>query len=378
LIRSYLDNAATTRPDQRVLAVMAEVATHKFGNPSSLHADGRAARRVLEDARERVADVLCALPREIIFTASATEANNLAIEGLAARLPAGRRAILASPLEHPSVREPLARLARRGHPVRWLPATPDGVAEIGRVQELLTEDVGLAVLMLVNNEVGTIQPLPAFGRACHERGVLVHADAVQGLGKVPITVADLAIDSLSLSGHKVHGPKGAAALFLRAETSLEPQIAGGGQERGRRAGTENVAAVAGFAEAVVLAHDEREPRMQRVEALAARLLAGLREAGIDFAVNGVNAPRVPGILSLRFDGLVGETLLMNLDLRGVAVSLGSACSSGAAEPSHVLGAMGLSLADNYASLRVSLSHDNHEDDADRFVGAMAEMAENTS
>lgn len=356
--RVYFDNNATTPIDPRVIEVMAQTMRTVFGNPSSIHAVGREARRVVEEARESIAKLLGATDREITFTSCGTESNNLAVFGLARAARPERRAIVTSPIEHACVRSPIERLAREGFEVRTMPVTSSGIVDIDAAKKLLAKDVAFSTLIWAQNETGAVQPVAAWAELCREHDVPLHVDAVQAAGKLPIDMSANVIASLSISAHKFFGPKGAAALFLRAETPWRPTIIGGGQERERRAGTENTVAISGFGKAAQLAAEERDSRRQKTVELERRLLELLHDAWPEALLNTRDAQRVPGTLSLRFPGAHGESMLMNLDLAGIAVSLGSACSSGAVEASHVLRAMGLSLEENYASLRVSIASTN--------------------
>ncbi|MCA9323141.1 MAG: cysteine desulfurase, partial [Planctomycetes bacterium] len=271
--RHYFDHAATTPIDPRVLDCMEAVHRGAFGNPSSLHAEGRESRRHLEDARESVAaDLGAAHASEVVFTGTATEANDLALCGLAARLPTGRTAILASPIEHPSVIETLEELEDQGHPVRWLSVSRTGRIDLSQAPEQLAADVGYSAMMWVNNETGVIQPIEEWAALCRDRGILTHCDAVQAAPRLPIDLSCVPIDTLTISAHKLNGPKGVGALFVRRETPMKPRLLGGGQERGRRAGTENVAGAVGLAKALRLAIEERQQRRAGQAALEQRLI----------------------------------------------------------------------------------------------------------
>jgi cysteine desulfurase len=375
MMRIYFDNNATTAPDPRVLAAMERELRSTYGNPSSLHAFGRAARRTLEDARAQVAALIGADDREIVLTSSGTEANNLAIMSHARRAAAEKRVIVASPIEHASVMAALTRLEREGFELRWLPVRRDGALDLDQARALFDERVAFAALIWAQNETGVLQPVREIAELCVERSIPLHCDAVQAAGKIAISVDAVRATTLTISGHKFFGPKGAAALFVRSGVRLEPLIVGGGQERERRAGTENVAGIVGLGVAAEIAAAEQAERFEKLARLDERLQAKAREAWPDVRVNGDGAPRVPGTLSFLFPRAHGETLMMNLDLRGIAVSLGAACSSGAIEASHVLKAMGLTLAENYSSLRVSLSSRNTEAEIDRFAEVLVELRE---
>ena len=357
--RIYLDHNATTPLDPRVRDAMLEWFQGAPGNPSSPHREGRAARRAVEEAREQVASLLDAEPVEIVFTSGATEANNLAVLGLGqaeGRLPA----LAYSAIEHPSVRDTARREAARGRTVSELPVDRAGRVDPQAVEESLEGGAGVIALMAANNEVGTLQEIAAVSRVCAARGALLHVDAVQALGKTGFTVAGLGPGSASLSAHKFGGPRGVGALWVRRETPLAPLIVGGGQELGRRAGTENVAAIVGLGAAARLLRVERAARCQALRDAERTFLDALEAAGVSFQQAGPSEAgrRLPGTLSLRFPGVAGETLLFRLDLAGVAASLGAACSSGAAEPSHVLMAMGRTRGEALETLRFSLGWDH--------------------
>jgi cysteine desulfurase len=372
MMRAYLDHNATTPIDPRVQALQTATAEGFPGNPSSLHREGREARRQLEDARARIAELVGAEPREIVFTGSATEAANTAIFGLAAGRPERRR-VLASPIEHPCILEPLERLSKQGFDIEWMKTGADGLIDVAAAGERCDSDLAFVVLMQVNNETGVIQDVASLLAQTRAIGVPLVVDRVQAPGKLADDPRLRDANISFFSPHKFQGPRGIGIMVVRGEMSPQALVIGGGQERERRAGTENVAAAVAAARAFELAVDEIDARRERRQAREEQLLEGLRAADINYALNAAAAPRVPGVLNLRFPGHYGETLLMNLDLRGVAVSLGSACSSGSIEPSHVLRAMGLGLEENFSSLRVSLSHTTRAEEIDTFVRAMSEI-----
>lgn len=341
---AYLDNAATTRLDPEVRAAMEPALGAVFGNPSSLHSAGRAARKLVEDARERVAASLGCDPREIVFTSCATEANNLAILGA----PEGE--VVTTAVEHPSVLEACARRGR----VRSVGVDETGRVSAGAVSAAVTAKTALVSVMAANNEVGTVQPVGeiAKGRA------LLHVDAAQALGKIPVPLEG--VDLLTFSAHKIHGPKGIGGLFVRRGTPLRAQIVGGGQEFERRAGTENVALILGLAKAVELAVRNRERNARRMEELRGRLRA--LERLPDVRVHGHPTHRLPGLLNLAFEGVDGEALILALDAEGVCVSTGSACASLSLEPSPVLRAMGVPPAIARGSVRFSVAADTSDEE----------------
>lgn len=354
---AYLDNAATTRLHPEVHAAMEPALRDFFGNPSSIHAAGRAARRIVEDARERIAACLGCDPGEVVFTSCATEANNLALFGACDALRARGDHVVTSAVEHPSVLEACARLEARGFRVTRVPVDADGRIEAGAVGAALTERTVLVSVMAANNEVGTVQPIAGIARA--KGHALLHTDAAQAMGKIP--VGPEGVDLLTFSAHKIHGPKGIGGLFVRKGTPLFAQIVGGGQEFERRAGTENVALIAGFACALDRALRGREKNAARMEALRARLKTGLA-ALPDARENGHPSERLPSILNVSFEGVEGEAAVLALDAEGVCVSTGSACASMSLEPSPVLRAMGLSAETVRASVRFSVAADTGDEE----------------
>lgn len=354
--RIYLDHNATTPLDPRVRDAMLPHLDGAQGNPSSLHAEGRAARRAIEDAREAVAAVFGGDPREVVFTSGATEANNLALKG---QVPRGGR-LFVSAVEHPSVGGVAARLAERdGVTVTTGAVDREGSLELDPLDEALAAGQDVVAVMAANNEFGTLQPWEAVADRCRAAGAALHVDAVQMLGKVPFTVPDPGRGSVSISGHKIGGPKGVGALWIRTDTRVSPLIDGGGQERQRRAGTENVAAIVGLGVAADLALREAADRHGRLLLAETAFLTRLAAAAPGLVRHGAADPtrRLPGTLNLRFPGVRGEELLVSLDLAGVAISLGSACSSGAVQPSHALQALGINKVENLESVRISLGWD---------------------
>ena len=361
--RIYLDHNASSplRPVAR--EAMLRVLQSPAGNPSSPHAFGRAARMAIEDAREQVARLLGALTEEIVLTGGGTESNNLAIYGAARAEGASGRRIVTSLFEHPSVLGPMEDLERDGFEVVRLPPTRAGLVQAEEVLRAAPEGTALVSLMLANNEVGTVQPIAAIGRRfefCPEvtaklrrRGILFHCDAAQGVGKLPIDVGELQVDLLSIAGHKFGAPQGAGALFVRQGLAIPPHLRGGGQELSRRPGTESVAAFVGLGAAAAEALAEGVAGARRLAALRDHLERAVLERGLGSRVNGQSAPRVPNTSSLAFEGATGEALVMALDLEGIAVSAGSACSAGTVRRSHVLEAMGLH-EESASTIRVSL------------------------
>jgi cysteine desulfurase len=351
----YLDHAATTPVRREVFEAMRPFYEGRFGNPSSTHRWGREARAALDEARERLARCLGAHSDEIYFTSGGTEADNMAVlGGWRARRGHGRSAVVATPLEHKAVLGALHQIAKEGGEERLAAVRPDGVVDVESFTSLVRDDVAVCSVMWVNNEIGTIQPIEQLVTAAKERGALFHTDAVQAFGRVAIDARTVPFDVLSISGHKICAPKGVGAVYIRRGAPVEPLLHGGAQNRGRRPGTENVAAAVGFAIAAELAVAEREAECQRLVALRDRLEALILERVPDAVVHGRAAHRAPHISNVSVPGTDSESLLMALDLRGVACSAGSACQSGSVEPSHVLAAMGVSTELENAAIRMSL------------------------
>jgi len=361
-MRIYLDNNATTPVHPDVLRVACDVMRDVYGNASSIHKEGQSARRLIEDAREPVARLLSATSREIVFTSGGSESNNAAIFGAVSG--GGSHHIVTTAIEHPSVSEAIATLRRRGCDVTVVPPQHNGVVDAGRVIDALRDDTRLVAMMLVNNETGVVQPVADVGRVCRERGIHLHCDAVQAAGKIDIDVNLLGADTLSLSAHKIHAPKGIGALYVRRGLALEPLIAGGAQERRRRAGTENVPLAAAFGVAATLAADANVRPI--IASLRNRFESALRQS-LDVVIHGADAERVMNTSSVMFRGADAEGIAIALDLEGIAISTGSACSSGRVEPSGVLLAMGLTPEEAKSTVRVSLSRFTTGEEIERVV-----------
>jgi cysteine desulfurase len=365
----YLDNNATTPLHPRVREAMLPWIGELYGNASSLHRFGQAARNAVEEAREKVAALLGVRPPEVVFTASGTEANN-AVLFHRARFSGGSRHLVISALEHPSIREAAARLENEGFEVTRVSPAGDGVVPAAEVVRALRPDTLLVALMLANNELGTLQPVAEVAAACRERGVPVLCDAVQAVGKIPVSAAALGVDYLVLGAHKFYGPLGAAALWVRKGVELTGHLVGGSQERRRRASTENVPAIVGVGEAAAVAREEMSSRGAHLAALRDRFETGLARRMPEAIFHCQASPRLPNTSHVAFPGIEGESLLIRLDLAGFAVSTGSACSSGTVEPSKTLLAIGLSPDEALSSLRISFGLFNTLEEVDAFLDAL--------
>lgn len=368
----YLDHNATTPLDERVLEAMLPWLAGAYGNPSSAHALGRAARAALEQAREQVAALAGAHPSQVVFTSGGTEANNAALKGVAARMPASRLAVSA--VEHASVQQPAAALARAGWTVATIPVTDQGEVTAQAVSAALRDGARLVSVMWANNETGVVNDMAAIAAAVRAAGAMLHTDAVQALGKLPVDFTASGAHLMSMSAHKLNGPKGVGALLLDKAVDMEPLLHGGGQEKGRRGGTENLAGIVGFGRAAELAQAELAARSSRMSALRQRLEQGLAMQVPQALVFAAQAPRLPNTVFLALPGMEGETLLLELDRLGLALSSGAACGSGYSEPSHVLRAMGVSAEIARCAVRVSLGAGNTEHDVDTLIAALRTQA----
>ena len=371
--RIYLDHNATTPAAAEVIEAVAQCLREEIGNPSSIHYFGQRAKRRLEEAREEVAALIGADAKEIIFVSGGTEANNLAVKGVAEALVKKGRHLIATAVEHHAVLHGFESLERRGFAVTRLPVDGQGRARVETLAAALRPETTLVSVMLANNEVGTIQPVAEMAALCRERGVVFHSDAVQAAGKIPVEVEKLKVDLLSLSGHKFYGPRGAGALYVRKGVPYQPQMHGGHQERNRRAGTENLAGIVGLGVAAKLVRKHLADWAEQAEKLRRRLEQGLLRRIEDAKIFGSPDYHLPNTLCAGFGGTEGESLLMNLDLKGVAVSTGSACSSGTVEPSHVLQAMGVGPEYVRSALRFSMGKDNTEQEIDRVIELLSDI-----
>ncbi len=375
-MRVYFDYNATTPLAPEVVEALTQVSRDVFGNPSSIHHFGQQAKATIDDARSAVASLLNADPSEVVFVSGGTEADNFAIRGAAEALePTGRRHLIATGIEHEAVLNTLRALTRRGWRTTLLPVDATGIVSPDRLREAIDADTALVSVMHANNEIGTIQPVAALAAIAHERGALMHTDAVQSAGKIPVDVRALGMDLLSLSAHKFNGPKGVGALWIKRGTRMQPTATGGKHERNRRAGTENVASIAGLGVAATLAVGKMQAEAVRVSALRDRLEAGILRNVAGTQVNGAQDQRVPNTTNISFDRIEAESLLIALDLEGIAVSTGSACSSGTLEPSHVLKAMGLPTHRTQNSLRFSLGMFSTQEEVDRVVEVLPKLVE---
>jgi len=371
MTRVYLDHNATTPLAEAVADRMMAVLREEFGNPSSVHHFGQRAKSVVDEARSAVAELIGGDPSEVIFTSGGTESDNFALRGAAEALePSGRRHLVSSGIEHEAVLNTLKALARRGWQTTLMQVGATGLLTAEALTEALTDQTAVVSMMHANNEIGTIQPVAELTRLAKARGAVVHTDAVQTAGKIPVSVKALGVDLLSISAHKFYGPKGVGALWVRRGLRLLPFMTGGKQERGRRSGPENVAAIAGMGVAARLAMAKMSEEASRLAALRDRLEQRILQTVPGTAVNGDPDTRVPNTSNISFDRVEAESLLIALDLEGVAVSTGSACSSGTLEPSHVLKAMGLAAHRTQNSIRFSLGSVNNEADVDRVVAVL--------
>ncbi len=374
--RVYLDYAATTPVDPRVLEAMLPYMTERFGNPNSLYAAGREAHAALEQARVLFAQGIGAdLPNEVIFTSGGTESDNAALVGITSAVGGNPRHVVVSAFEHHAVLEPAHLLGKSGFEVTVLKPREDGIVHPDDLRGVLRDDTALVSIMHANNEIGTVQPIADLASVAHERGALFHTDAAQSLGKIPFDVEGSGVDAASFSAHKVYGPKGVGALYLRRGTPFRPLLGGGGQEFRKRSGTQNVAGAVGFAEALRLMLAERDAEALRLASLRDRVIEGAFARIPNVQLNGDPTRRLPNIANLIIKGVEGEAMLLRLDAEGYAVSTGSACSSGSLEPSHVLLAIGCPPELAHGSLRVSVGRFTSELQIDGFIDALVPIVD---
>jgi len=367
----YMDHSATTAVDPAVTEAMLPYFSEKYGNPSSLYTIGRQAKKAIEESRQKVADLIGAKKEEIIFTGSGTESDNLAIKGIALRNRKKGDHIITSSIEHHAVLHTCKFLEKNGFKVTYLPVSKDGIVNPADVEKAITPQTILITVMHANNEIGTIQPIEEIGRIAKEKNIPFHTDAVQTAGKIPVNVDALGVSLLSISAHKIYGPKGVGALYMRKGTVVEPQLHGGGHERNIRSSTENVPGIVGFGRACELAK-ERLPDEAKIAVLRDSLIKGVLEIK-DSYLNGHPTKRLPNNANFRFSYIEGESMILNLDMKGVAASTGSACSSTSLEPSHVLMAIGLRAEDAHGSLRLTLGRENTQEDVDYVISVLPDI-----
>lgn len=366
----YLDNAATTALSPRVLEAMLPYFTQYYGNPSSVHAFGREAKQGLDKARDQVAKALHCEPSEVIFTGCGTESDNTVLLGVAQRYGDKGKHIITTNVEHHAILHTCEYLEKQGYSVTYLPVDQDGLVTAEQVAAAIRPDTILVSIMFANNEVGTIMPIQEIGVVCKEKGVLFHTDAVQAVGHIPVDVQTMHIDMLSLSAHKFHGPKGVGALYCRKGIRLPSYIMGGAQERGRRAGTENVAGIVGLGAAIQLATERLEENRAKMTALRDRLMTGIQARISEVKLNGHPTNRLPNNVNFSFKYIEGESILLMLDMNGIAASSGSACTSGSLDPSHVLLALGLPHEIAHGSVRLTLGDETTEEDIDYTIDVL--------
>jgi cysteine desulfurase len=372
----YLDYNATTPVLPQVLDIMLQCYHSDFGNPSSVHRYGRQTRVLVDEARDSIAHALGAPASSIAFCSGGTEANNTILKGVAAALKERGRHLVTSCIEHPAVLDTCAYLAQQGYTITYVPVNGHGVVEPEAVRDALRDETILVSIMHANNEVGSIQPIAEIARMVRQRGILMHTDAVQTFGKMPLQVDELGVDFLSFSGHKLYAPKGIGGWYARSPALLHPLIHGGHQERGQRSGTENVAGIVALGKACAIAVSDMHVEWERQEQLRRHLEHGIVERIPDVRIQGAEAVRLPNTSNVAFAGVEGETLLMSLDLQGVAISTGSACSSGSLEPSHVLQAMGVPVHYVHGALRFSLGRRTTLDDINYVLAILPGIVDN--
>ena len=371
----YADNAATTRIAPQVLDAMLPYLKEEYGNPSTLYKLGREAKIAIEKAREQVAQVIGAKAEEIFFTGSGTEADNMALKGvLYGPAGKGKKHLITTKIEHHAILYTAMALEKEGFQVTFLDVDKNGRVDLEELKQAITPDTALVSIMAANNEVGTIQPIEEIGKICREKGVLFHTDAVQAFGHMPLDVNKMNIDLLSLSAHKINGPKGSGALYIRRGLGLRPVIEGGGQERNRRSGTENVAGIVGLGQAAQLAMETMVEESARLKALTKKLTDGVLQIP-ETILTGDPENRLPGACSFAISAIEGESLVLYLDMEGICTSTGSACSTGSLDPSHVLMAIGLSHEVSHGSLRVTLGRFNTEEEVDYIIETLPKVVE---
>ncbi len=368
----YMDNGATTQVDEQVLEAMLPFYKDLYGNPSSLHSFGREVKKSLEAAREKVATAINARPEEIYFTSGGTEADNLAVQGVARALKKKGNHIITSAIEHHAILDVCKAMEKEGFKVTFLPVDEYGMVDPAAFREAVTEGTILATIMLANNEVGTLQPIEEISSITREKGIVLHTDAVQAIGNISVDVDKLGVDLLTLAAHKFNGPKGIGALYVRRGTRVNKVNYGGGQEKKVRPGTENIPGIVGLGRAIELATADIPGKAAHLTFMRDKLIGGLMQMK-DVKLNGHPEKRLPGNANLSFEYVEGESLLLSLDMKGVAASSGSACTSGSLEPSHVLMAMGMPHQTAHGSLRFTLGKNNTEEDVDYVLEVLPEI-----
>ncbi|MCL2116596.1 MAG: cysteine desulfurase NifS [Methanobrevibacter sp.] len=371
----YMDHSATSPVRKEVYEAMEPYLKESFGNASTFYSLGREAKVAMENARKSVAKLIGAYPEEIIFTSGGTESDNIAIQGIAYKLQSKGKHIITSSIEHPAVIETCKGLEKKGFKVTYLPVYENGIVKVSDLEKAITDETILITIMHANNEIGTIQPIAEIGEVAKEHKIKFHCDAVQSVGKIPVDVNELNIDLLSISAHKLYGPKGVGALYIRKRTRLEPILYGGGQENNLSPGTENIPGIVGFAKACQIAETELESNVAYLTRLRDKLINGVLNNIEKSYLNGDREKRLPGNINFRFTGIEGESIILMLDGKGIAGSTGSACSSKKLTASHVLKAIGLEDADSHGSLRLTLGLENTEEEVDTVIKEIAPIVE---
>ena len=369
----YLDNSATTQVSEEVLKEMEPFFREEFGNPSTLYSLGRSSKKALDEARQRVADAINANPDEIIFTSGGSESDNLAIKGIAYKLRKKGNHIITTNIEHPAVKNTLKFLENLDYEVTYLPVDENGIIKIDDLKEAIKDETILITIMHGNNEIGTIQPIEEIGKIAREKKIIFHTDAVQTFGKIEVDVEKLNVDLLSLSSHKINGPKGVGALYIKKGVRVEPLIHGGGQEKGIRSGTENVPGIVGFAKACELVSQNLDENYKKLSAIRDELIEKVLSTVPESYLNGDRDNRLPNVVNFRFKAIEGESLILHLDAKGYQASTGSACSSNTLEASPVLTALGLDPVDVHGSLRISLAPESDKFNVDEFVEIISDV-----
>ncbi len=369
----YLDNNATTKTDEEVVKEMLPYLLDNYGNPSSIYKIGRDNRKAIEDAREKVADILNCEPSEIYFTSGGSESDNIAIRGIAHSYRNKGNHIITSKIEHPAVLETCKQLENEGFEVSYINVDENGILDLEELKSKIKDNTTLITVMFANNEIGTIQPIKEIGEIAKERNIIFHTDAVQAVGSIKIDVKELNIDSLSLSAHKFYGPKGIGVLYVKKAVKFEKFIKGGHQEKNKRAGTENVAGIVGLAKAMELAYKDLEEHNKKIKELRDYYVEQIKEKIPYIKINGDMEKRLPGNSNISFRFIEGEGLLLNLDLKGICASSGSACTSGSLDPSHVLLAIGLPHEIAHGSLRISIGKYNTKEEIDYVIENLVEI-----